>query len=125
MNINEAKILICDDSTLARRQVRDVINLIGNPTFFEAENGGVAIDIFKKEKPDMIFLDLIMPEVDGTEALETIMELDNAAKVVIVSSIGTQDVLIKTLKLGAREFIQKPFSEMQILNALNKCLQES
>ena len=51
------------------------------------------------------------------------MEIDKDAKVVIVSSIGTQDVLIQTLKLGAREFIQKPFSEMQILNALNKCLQ--
>ena len=123
MNINEAKILICDDSTLARRQVRDVIGMIGKPTFFEAENGEVAVNIVREQKPEMIFLDLIMPNMDGTEALKQIMEIDSNSKVVIVSSIGTQDVLIKTLKLGAREFIQKPFSEMQILNALNKCLQ--
>ena len=123
MNINEAKILICDDSTLARRQVKDVVGMIGTPTFFEAEDGEVAVNIVREEKPDMIFLDLIMPNMDGTEALTQIMEIDKDAKVVIVSSIGTQDVLIQTLKLGAREFIQKPFSEMQILNALNKCLQ--
>lgn len=123
MNINEAKILICDDSALARRQVKDVIGMIGTPTFFEAEDGGIAVDIYKEQKPDMVFLDLIMPRIEGTDALKQIMEFDLSAKVVIVSSIGTQDILIQTLKLGAREFIQKPFSEMQILNALTKCLQ--
>lgn len=122
MNINEAKILICDDSALARRQVKDVIGMIGTPTFLEAADGNSAVELVKEEKPDMIFLDLIMPKLDGTEALRQIMEINDKSKVVIVSSIGTQDTLIQTLKLGAKEFIQKPFSELQILNALNQCL---
>ena len=62
MNINEAKILICDDSTLARRQVKDVVGMIGTPTFFEAEDGEVAVNIVREEKPDMIILD---PPRDG------------------------------------------------------------
>ena len=80
------------------------------------------MELVKEEKPDMIFLDLIMPKLDGTETLRQIMEINDKSKVVIVSSIGTQDTLIQTLKLGAKEFIQKPFSELQILNALNQCL---
>lgn len=123
MNINDAKILICDDSKLARKQVKDVIGMIGQPTFIEAENGFMAVQLFREEKPDLVFLDLIMPVMDGHDALADIIKEDESAKVVIVSSIGTQDVLIETLKLGAKEFIQKPFSEFQILNALNKCLQ--
>ena len=122
MNINDAKILICDDSALARSQVKDVIGMIGTPTFLEAADGDIAVELVKEEKPDMIFLDLIMPKLDGTETLRQIMEINDKSKVVIVSSIGTQDTLIQTLKLGAKEFIQKPFSELQILNSLNQCL---
>lgn len=122
MNINNAKIMICDDSALARKQLEDVIHMVGNPVTFQATNGQEAIDIYKEKHPDMIFLDLIMPVVDGKDALKEIIEFDPSAKVVIVSSIGTKEVLMETLKLGAREFIQKPFSELQIMNALYKSL---
>lgn len=122
MDINNAKIIICDDSALARKQLIDVIHMVGNPTTFQAENGQEAIDLYKNENPDMVFLDLIMPNVDGKEALKQIVEYDASAKVVIVSSIGTKDVLMETIRLGAREFIQKPFSELQIMNALYKSL---
>ena len=122
MDINNAKIMICDDSALARKQLEDVIHTVGNPVTFQATNGQEAIDIYKEKHPDMIFLDLIMPVVDGKDALKEIIEFDPSAKVVIVSSIGTKEVLMETLKLGAREFIQKPFSELQIMNALYKSL---
>ena len=122
MDINNAKIMICDDSALARKQLEDVIHMVGNPVTFQATKGQEAIDIYKEKHPDMIFLDLIMPVVDGKDALKEIIEFDPSAKVVIVSSIGTKEVLMETLKLGAREFIQKPFSELQIMNALYKSL---
>lgn len=122
MDINNAKIMICDDSALARKQLEDVIHMVGNPTTFKATNGQEAIDLYKAEHPDMVFLDLIMPVVDGKDALKQIIEFDPKAKVVIVSSIGTKEVLMDTLKSGAREFIQKPFSELQIMNALYKSL---
>lgn len=120
MDINTAKILICDDSILARKQLKDVILTIGAPTIFEAKDGEESIEIYKTEQPDLIFLDIVMPKVDGKEVLKQILEQNPKAKVVIVSSVGTQEVLMETLKLGAIDFVQKPFSELQIINALSK-----
>lgn len=120
MDINTAKILICDDSILARKQLKDVILTIGAPTIFEAKDGEESVEIYKTEQPDLIFLDIVMPKIDGKEVLRQVLEQNPKAKVVIVSSVGTQEVLMETLKLGAIDFVQKPFSELQIINALSK-----
>ena len=69
MRLDNAKILISDDSILARKQLKDFISKYGTPTFFEASNGQDAIDIYKKEKPDLSFLDIVMPVKDGTPAV--------------------------------------------------------
>jgi two-component system chemotaxis response regulator CheY len=122
MDINKAKILVCDDSILARKQLKHIISIFGNPSIVEANDGVEAVSLFKEEMPDMVFLDLVMPRLDGMEALKQILAIDEAAKVVIVSSVGTKDTLLEAVKLGAKEFIQKPFSEFQIINALTKNL---
>lgn len=122
MNINEAKILICDDSVLARKQIKDVILSIGSPKIFEAKDGEAGLEIYNIEKPDLVFLDIVMPKLDGKDVLKVIMKDHPSQKVVIVSSIGTQDVIMETLKMGATDFIQKPHSELQIINALTKAL---
>lgn len=124
MDINKAKILLCDDSVLARTQLKDVIRIFGAPMIFEAEDGADAVRIFEKERPNLVFLDLIMPNVNGSETLKQILDIDKEAKVVIVTSIDNREILLETIKLGAREFIQKPFSELQIINALTKNLVE-
>ena len=69
MRLDNAKILISDDSILARKQLKDFISKYGTPTFFEASNGQDAIDIYKKEKPDLSFLDIVMPVKDGNAAI--------------------------------------------------------
>lgn len=120
MDINKAKILICDDSILARKQLKDVILTIGTPAIFESKDGEESIEIYKTEQPDLIFLDIVMPKVDGKEVLRQILEQNPKAKIVIVSSVETHEVLMETLKLGAIDFVQKPFSELQIINALSK-----
>ena len=122
MAINEAKILVRDDSILARRQLKNVISIFGNPSIIEASDGLEAVSLFKEEMPDLVFLDLVMPNLDGMEALKQMLAIDENAKIVIVSSVGTKDTLLEAVKLGAREFIQKPFSEFQIINALTKNL---
>lgn len=122
MDINSAKILICDDSEMARKQLKDVIAFFGNPVVLEAEDGEAAVAIFEKEKPDLVFLDIIMPKLSGKDALREILLMDENARVVIVSSVGNRDMLLETVKMGAREFIQKPFSELQIISALTKNL---
>ena len=122
MDINEAKILVCDDSIRARRQLKNVISIFGNPSIIEASDGLEAVSLFKEEMPDLVFLDLVMPNLDGMEALKQMLAIKADAKIVIVSSVGTKDTLLEAVKLGAREFIQKPFSEFQIINALTKNL---
>ena len=117
------KVIVVDDDQLVAISLKTILEADGQiQVLATGSNGQEAIDIYKEKHPDMIFLDLIMPVVDGKDALKEIIEFDPSAKVVIVSSIGTKEVLMETLKLGAREFIQKPFSELQIMNALYKSL---
>ncbi len=120
MNINECKILICDDSILARKQIKDVVATLGTPTILEASDGQSAIDTYKAEKPNLVFLDIVMPKKDGNIAIEEIMSFDPEATLIIVSSVGTQSQLKCALEAGATDFIQKPFSKEQILSALQK-----
>lgn len=122
MSIDEGKVLICDDSILARKQIKDIISVTGNPTIFEASNGETAIEIYKQHKPDLVFLDIVMPKKDGNIAIEEIMSFDKDAKIVIVSSVGTQSQLKCALESGAVDFIQKPINKIQIIDAVNKYL---
>ena len=120
MNINDCKILICDDSILARKQIKDIIATLGTPEIFEASDGQSAIDIYKNEKPNLVFLDIVMPKKDGNIAIEEIISFDKDAIIIIVSSVGTQSQLKCALEAGATDFIQKPFSKEQIIETLHK-----
>ena len=82
--------------------------------FIEGKNGSEAVELYKSEKPDLVFMDIVMPEKDGNTALSEIKEFDNEAVIIIVSSVGTQDQLKKAIQLGAKDFIQKPFEKNQI-----------
>ena len=109
MRLDNAKILISDDSILARKQLKDFISKYGTPTFFEASNGQDAIDIYKKEKPDLSFLDIVMPVKDGNAAIREIIDFDKDAEIIIVSSVGTQSQLRSAIEAGAKDFIQHPY----------------
>lgn len=114
MKLGEAKILIGDDSALARKQLKDVIVQFGGSTFVEAKNGQEAIDMFKAEKPDVVFLDIVMPIKDGIAAVKEIIEVDPNAVIIIVSSVGTQGQLRNAIEAGAKDFVQKPLNLEQI-----------
>lgn len=115
MDITNKKILVCDDSVLARKQLMDAVKEIADGAIFlEGKNGAEAVELYKKEKPDIVFMDIVMPEKDGNEALSEIKAFDNDAIIIIVSSVGTQDQLKKAIQLGAKDFIQKPFEKNQI-----------
>ncbi|MDE7063017.1 MAG: response regulator [Lachnospiraceae bacterium] len=114
MKLDEAKILIGDDSALARKQLKDVIAQFGGSTFVEAKNGQEAIDMFKAEKPDVVFLDIVMPIKDGIAAVKEIIEVDPNAVIIIVSSVGTQGQLRNAIEAGAKDFVQKPLNVEQI-----------
>ena len=118
MKLDEAKILIGDDSILARKQLKDIIAQYGGTTFVEAANGQEAIDKFKSDKPDIVFLDIVMPVKDGNAAIREIIDFDKDAEIIIVSSVGTQSQLRSAIEAGAKDFIQKPLNVEQIERVL-------
>lgn len=122
MSIDNGKILICDDSILARKQIKDIISIIGNPTIIEVSDGEGAIQLYKEHKPDLVFLDIVMPKKDGNIAIEEIMDYDKEAVIIIVSSVGTHSQLKCALEAGATDFIQKPINKIHIIETINKYL---
>ena len=123
MSMENAKILITDDSILARKQLKDIISTLGSPVFIEAVDGQDAIDKCKESKPDLIFLDIVMPKKDGNAAIREIMEFDSEANIIIASSVGTQSQLKLALEAGAKDFIQKPLDKDQVLKVVSKFLE--
>ncbi len=123
MRIEDAKILIADDSILARKQLKDMISTIGTPVFIEAKDGQGAIDQYKQNKPDLVFLDIVMPNKDGNIAIDEIMGYDPQATIIIASSAGTQSELKRAIEAGAKEFIQKPLDQQQVINTVNRFLE--
>ena len=119
MKLEEAKILISDDSILSRKQLKDAILRLGTPTFIETSNGQDAIDSYKREKPDLVFLDIGMPVKDGNAAIREIREYDPKAEIIIVSSVGTQAQLKAAIESGAKDFIQKPMNPNQIASIIS------
>ncbi|MBE6098373.1 response regulator [Schwartzia succinivorans] len=111
------KILITDDSQLLRKKLRAELEGLGCEVI-EAENGKEAVMKDLQEKPDGIFLDIVMPEVGGIEALQVIREVNPEIPVIMLSSAGTPQKLMETLKMGALDFIQKPYTSEQIKKAL-------
>ncbi|MEY8390064.1 response regulator [Lachnospiraceae bacterium] len=112
--MENVKILICDDSILARKQLKDAIKKSGYDNFLEASNGQEAIDAYKEHRPELVFVDIVMPIKDGVEAIHEIREFDPTAHIIVVSSVGTQTQLKNAIMEGARDFIQKPFSTSAI-----------
>ena len=111
------KILISDDSKLLRKKLRAELEQL-DCEVIEAENGKEAVMRDLQEKPDAVILDIVMPEVGGIEALQVIKEVNPDIPVIMLSSAGTPQKLMKTLELGAMDFIQKPYTSAQIKRAV-------
>ena len=116
MNINEMTVLICDDSMFARKKLSMSISGFGVKAVYEAADGEEAVSKYKEFKPDVVFMDIIMPKVTGIEALKQIIAEDPDAKV--ASSVGTQSHLKDALKSGAVDFLQKPIADNDALKVL-------
>lgn len=122
---NNLSVLICDDSILIRKKLRETLEKCDCTEVYEAENGNVAVEVVKAMNPNLILMDIVMPEKDGIEALKEIKEIQPSAKVVMVSSVGTNDLLKSALKNGAYDFIQKPITIEAVQNLLTKVLKEA
>lgn len=113
-------ILIADDSTFLRLILRDVFSK--NYRILEAEDGENAVKLFREERPDVVLLDVVMPERDGMGALREIKKLDPQAKVIMVTAVGQESIIHECRKLGAIDYITKPFDEQAVLKTVEKYL---
>lgn len=122
MNINELKVLVSDDSILSRKKLKDCIMSFGCTEVYEAADGEEAIAQYEAHKPDIVFMDIVMPKKDGIEALKGILEIDSNAKVIMASSVGTQSYLKDAIKAGATDFLQKPIDPEQVKRLIDSTL---
>ena len=118
MNLEEMKVMVCDDSMFVRKTMVTVISSLGVNKIIEAADGQQAIDQYTENKPDLVFMDIVMPVVTGIDALKKIKEIDPSAKVIMASSIGTQNYLKSAIKAGAADFLQKPITADQVKQIL-------
>lgn len=118
MTLETIKILICDDSILARKKLKDFLISVGCTQILDAADGQMAVDTYKAQKPDIVFLDIVMPVKDGITAVKEIIDFNPAAYIIMTSSVGTQENLKEALKAGAKDFIQKPLDNNQIQHVL-------
>lgn len=116
-----AKVLLVDDAAFMRMRCAKVLTKMGH-TVIEAENGRQALDIFEREKPELVLLDITMPEMDGLEALKQIKQRDPHAKIAMVSAMGQQAMVLDAIKAGAADFVLKPFDEERLISAIEKLL---
>ena len=125
MSDTDLKILICDDSLLARRALKENLRQLNCTNVIEVSDGQSAIDMYKQEHPDITFLDIVMPVKDGITAVKEISAYDKNACLIMVSSVGTQAHLKDALKSGARDFIQKPATLEQLKAVITSVITKS
>lgn len=113
-------ILICDDASFMRMMLKDILKKNGYTIAGEAENGLEAIKKYKEIKPDLVTMDITMPEMDGITALKEMRKIDDKANIIMCSAMGQQAMVIEAIQNGAKDFIVKPFQEARVLEAVRK-----
>jgi two-component system chemotaxis response regulator CheY len=117
-----ARVLVVDDAAFMRKMVSDALAKGGHEVVGEAGNGVEAIAQFQQIKPDLVTLDITMPEKDGLAALAEIVAADPSARVVMCSALGQESKVLEAIKLGAKEFVVKPFQPARVIEAVDKAL---
>lgn len=120
--VMEPRILIADDAAFMRRMLRNILQEGGFEVIGEADTGVKAVEFYKELKPDVVTMDITMPEMDGLNALKEIITFDPDAKVLMCSAMNQHTIVVEAIKLGAVDFIEKPFETDQVVKAINKVL---
>ena len=117
-----AKILIVDDAAFMRMMIKNILTSNGYDVVGEAENGVQAVEKYKELKPELMTMDITMPEMDGISAVKEIKKIDPNARIIMCSAMGQQSMVIEAIQAGAKDFIVKPFNPQRVLEAVEKAL---
>lgn len=115
-----ANILVCDDAEFMRRTLAKILEGDGHKVIGEAGDGSLCISAYKRLHPDIVLMDITMPDMDGITATKEIIAADPGARIIMVSSMGTYDKVLEAIQSGAKDFIVKPFEAGKILECINK-----
>ena len=116
------RVLVVDDAAFMRMMVKDILSKNGYEVVGEAENGMKAVEKFNELRPDLVTMDITMPEMDGISAVKAIKKIDPKAKIVMCSAMGQQAMVIEAIQAGARDFIVKPYQADRVLEAVRKAV---
>jgi len=116
------RIMIVDDAAFMRMVIKDILTKNGYEVVAEAVDGEDGVQKYKESKPDLTFMDIVMPKMEGIDALRKILEFDPSAKVIMCSSIGQQSVVSDAITIGARDFIVKPFDAAKVVEVIQKVM---
>lgn len=119
------KMLIVDDSTVMQRKIQRSITLDQVTDFFTASNGVEAVEVFKREMPELVTMDLTMPEMDGVECVQHLVTIKPDVLILVISSLSDKATTIQAMKNGAKGFLTKPFDDEQINAALEELIEEA
>lgn len=115
-------VLIVDDAAFMRMMIKDILTKNGYQVVGEAENGLKAVEKYAELKPDLVIMDITMPEMDGIEAVKNIKKINSAATIIMCSAMGQQAMVIESIQAGAKDFIVKPFQAERVIEAVSKVL---
>ncbi len=116
------RVLIVDDASFMRMMIKDILTKNGFEVLGEAENGLKAVEKYKELNPDLVIMDITMPEMDGIQAVKEIKKINGDAKIVMCSAMGQQAMVIEAIQAGAKDFIVKPFQADRVIEAVKKVL---
>ena len=118
-------VLLCDDALFMRTMLRGIVSQAGYEVVGEAENGRVAVELYRTTRPDIVVMDMVMPELSGVDAVRSIKQFDPEARIVMCSAMGQQALVADALAAGAKGFITKPFTASRVLEALVDLMDEA
>lgn len=116
------KVLVVDDAAFMRMMIKDILRKGGYEVVGEAEDGSKAVEKYKELRPDLVTMDITMPDMDGITAVKEIRKLDSNAQIIMCSAMGQQAMVIDAIQAGAKDFVVKPFQPERVLEAVRKVL---
>ena len=117
-----ANILLVDDLAFVKVVEKDILEKGGHKVVGDASNGAIAVQLYNELQPDLVIMDITMPEVNGLEALDAILKINASAKIIMCSALGQQSLIVEAIERGAKDFIVKPFKPERLISAIEKAL---